>query len=132
MIILAALALATVQAEEKPNCDDPKSQPEMNACAFAAYEVADAAMNRQWKPLLAKMKERDTDFDREFDKGPSYVDAMMASQRSWLAFRDANCVPEGYFARGGSMEPMVVGNCLEQVTIARTKQLHELLEMYEL
>ena len=132
MIILAVLALATVQAEGKLNCDDPKSQQEMNECSFAAYERADAALNRQWKPLFAKMEERDKVSDFGSDNGPTYVAALMASQRSWLKFRDANCVSESYFARGGSMEPMVLGNCLEQVTVARTKQLHDLLELFEL
>ena len=129
MILIAAVALMAVQAE--PNCQDPKSQPEMNHCSHLAYEAADAAMNIQWKPLAAKMQERDKDFGVA-DKRLSYLDALLASQRAWLKFRDAHCVSEGYFARGGSMEPMVVSGCLEQITLARTKQLHELLEMFEL
>jgi len=130
MFLIATLALAALQAD--PGCKDPKSQHEMNACAYGDYQRADAAMNRQWKPLLAKMKERDKDFEPNGDSRSSYVDALLESQRAWLKFRDAHCVAEGYFARGGSMEPMVVGNCLEHLTVDRTKQLHDLLEMFEL
>ena len=128
MIWVAALALA--QAE--PNCIAPTIQPEMNACAFIAFDKADAAMNRAWAPLVAKMKERDRDFDRGADKRFSYHEALVASQRAWLKFRDAHCKTEGYFARGGSMEPMVLGQCLEQVTATRTRQLQELLERFSL
>jgi uncharacterized protein YecT (DUF1311 family) len=115
MILIAAVALEAFQAE--PNCREPRWQPEMNECAFLEYQAADKAMNLQWKPLLAKMKERDKDFDAGADTGPSYLDALLASQRAWLKFRDAHCVSEGYFARGGSMEPMVIGNCLEHITV---------------
>jgi uncharacterized protein YecT (DUF1311 family) len=131
MILVAALALAAA-AEEEPNCKDPRWQSEMNACAYIEYEKADAAMNAVWKPLLAIMKDRDKDFDRGGDGRPGYIAALLAGQRVWLKFRDAHCVSEGYFARGGSMEPMVINGCLQEVTKARTKQLQDLLEMYQL
>jgi uncharacterized protein YecT (DUF1311 family) len=131
MIVIAALALAAA-VQEEPNCKDPQSQSEMSACTYIDYEAADAAMNAEWKPLLAIMKERDKDFERKGDDRPGYVAALLDGQRAWLKFRDAHCVSEGYFARGGSMEPMAINGCLESVTRARTKQLHELLEMYQL
>jgi uncharacterized protein YecT (DUF1311 family) len=130
MILIAALALAA--AEEEPNCKDPRWQSEMNACAYIEYEKADAAMNAEWKPLLAIMKDRDKELERNGDGRPGYVAALLDGQRAWLKFRDTHCVSEGYFARGGSMEPMVINGCLEEVTKARTKQLHELLKMYQL
>ena len=129
MILIAALALAAA-VEEEPNCKDPRWQSEMNECAYIEYEKADAAMNAEWKPLLAIMKDRDKDFERIGDDRPGYVAALLDGQRAWLKFRDAHCVSEGYFARGGSMEPLVINGCLEAVTKARTKQLQELLEMY--
>ncbi len=131
MILIAALALAAA-GDDEPNCKDPQWQSEMNACAYIEYEKADAEMNAEWKPLLAIMKDRDTEFERDGDGRPGYVTALLDGQRAWIKFRDAHCVSEGYFARGGSMEPMVINGCLEAVTKARTKQLHELLEMYQL
>jgi uncharacterized protein YecT (DUF1311 family) len=131
MILIAALGLAAAMQDE-PNCKDPQWQSEMNACAYIEYQKADAAMNAEWKPLLAIMKDRDKDFERKGDDRPGYVAALLDGQRAWLKYRDAHCVSEGYFARGGSMEPMVVSGCLEAVTTARTKQLRELLEMYQL
>jgi uncharacterized protein YecT (DUF1311 family) len=131
MILIAVLGLAAA-VQEEPNCKDPQSQSEMSACTYIDYEKADAAMNVEWKPLLAIMKDRDNGFDRNGDDRPGYVAALLGGQRAWLKYRDAHCVSEGYFARGGSMEPMVINGCLEAVTRARTKQLHELLEMYQL
>ena len=128
MILIAAMALAALQAD--PECKDPVSQHQANACAYGDFERADAAMNRQWKPLLAKMKERDKEPDADGRIG--YAAALLAGQRAWLKFRDAHCVSEGYSVRGGSMEPMTVSSCREQLTVDRTKQLHDLLEMFEL
>ena len=130
MILIAALALAAV--EEEPNCHDPRSQPEMNACAYIEYEKADTAMNAAWKPLLAIMKDRDKDFDPKGVAEPGYVAALLEGQRAWLKFRDTHCLAESYFVRGGSMQPLVFNGCLEEVTKARVKQLQGLLELYQL
>ena len=129
MIVIAALALAAA-VQEEPNCKDPQSQSEMSACTYIDYEAADAAMNAEWKPLLAIMKERDKDFERKGDDRPGYVAALLDGQRAWLKFRGAHCVSEGYFARGGSMEPMQLYGCEAKLTNERTKQLHELFELY--
>ena len=129
MILIAALALAAAP-EEEPNCKAPRWQPEMTVCAYMDYETADAAMNAEWKPLLALMKDRDKDSKPAGDSRPGYVAALLQGQRAWIKFRDAHCVSEGYSARGGSMEPMAINGCLEAVTRERTKQLHDLLEMY--
>jgi uncharacterized protein YecT (DUF1311 family) len=131
MILTAVLVLAAT-VQEAPNCKDPQSQSEMTVCTYIDFEAADAAMNAEWKPLLAIMKDRDKDFERAGDSRPGYVAALLRGQRAWIKFRDAYCVSEGYSARGGSMEPMAINGCLGAVTRARTKQLHELLEMYQL
>jgi uncharacterized protein YecT (DUF1311 family) len=132
MILIAALALAAAPEEEEPNCKEPRWQPEMTVCAYIDYEKADAAMNAEWKPLLAMMKVRDQEDSKPAgDSRPGFVAALRQGQRAWIKFRDAHCVSEGYFARGGSMEPMVIAGCPEEITKARTKQLHELLEMYQ-
>ena len=131
MILIAAIALAAA-VEEEPDCKEPRWQAEMNACAYIEYEKADAEMNAAWKPLAAIMKDRDKDSEKDGDKGPGYFAALFKGQQAWLKFRDAHCETEGNFAYAGSMQPTIINNCLEELTKARTKQLQELLEMYQL
>jgi uncharacterized protein YecT (DUF1311 family) len=130
MILIAALALAA--SVEEPYCKQPRWQSEMNACTYIEYEKADAAMNAAWKPLAAIMKDRDKDSEKDGDAGPGYFAALFKSQQAWLKFRDAHCETLGNFAYAGSMQPTVYNMCLEELTKARTKQLQELLEMYQL
>ncbi|MFZ1741705.1 MAG: lysozyme inhibitor LprI family protein, partial [Pontixanthobacter sp.] len=42
--------------------------------------------------------------------------------------RDAHCRSEGYYAYGGSLEPLLVSSCKAQLTRQRTDQLVELVE----
>jgi uncharacterized protein YecT (DUF1311 family) len=126
--LLLAAALATAQSQL--NCKDPQTQADMNICAGRDYEAADAAMARQWNIVVARMKLMDADLDRIHDKRPGYFAALLAGQRAWLKFRDSHCVVEGYYARGGSMEPLLINSCLEEVTKQRTQQLRALDKMY--
>ena len=54
--------------------------------------------------------------------------ALLACQRAWLTYRDAQCLIEGYAARGGSMEPMLLSGCIARLTMARTQALRDLIE----
>jgi uncharacterized protein YecT (DUF1311 family) len=42
MILIAVLGLAAA-VQEEPNCKDPQSQSEMNACTYIDYEKAETA-----------------------------------------------------------------------------------------
>ena len=102
-----------------------QTQAQMNASAGAAYQRADAAMNAQWKRTYAYMKGRDAQ-----DRGRvkfGYAAATLASQRAWLAFRDAQCVIEGGEFAGGSMQPLAQAQCKTRLTNERTTQLAKLL-----
>lgn len=129
-MILAALLLAQAPADDPPwNCDEPIAQQEMNYCAHQDYLAADTALNAQWKVTAAEMKQRDEDAGDLFDDGrPGYFDALLEAQRAWLAYRDAHCAIEGYEARGGSMEPMLVSFCKTHLTKLRTEDLRNLVE----
>ena len=119
VILLAAQALG---------CASPQSQSEMTECAGMSAARADAAMNAQWTLTLAEMRNQDVQAASQptHAPGPSYADALLAAQRAWLKFRDAECQVEGYAARGGSMQPMLVGQCLGRLTALRTKELAKL------
>ena len=122
MMFVAALMLMQGAA---PDCEDPYTQTEMNRCAALEYEASDAALNAQWKVTAAEMKRRDT---HAVDDGrPGYFDALLAAQRAWIAYRDAHCTTVGYYARGGSLQPLLVSTCKTDLTEERTRALRDLI-----
>ena len=125
--IWPALLLQAAPATPQVDCDNAMTQAAMNLCAGRDFQAADRALNRQWTKTAAEMRRRDKAMTRD-DGRPGYFDALLDAQRKWLAYRDAHCRAEGYMARGGSMEPMLVGTCKADLTRKRTAQLRDLIE----
>ena len=122
---IAALALiASAQAADEPNCDDPQNQAEMNLCAALDFQAQDAELNRVWAEAIEAARQADREINREFDTRPTEEEMLRQSQRAWITFRDAHCTVEGYReARGGSMETMVYEGCRARLTEERIAQL---------
>ena len=107
MILLAAASMQT--------------QADMNQRAVNDWGRADAAMNAQYRITMTAMKRMDG--DPAPGPGPGYAATMLASQRAWLAYRDADCLVEGYGMRGGSAEGAERTFCMARLTRARTAWL---------
>ena len=133
-IFLLMAAQTGASPDAYPKCNQEKAdqgiQSEMNICAFNDFLEADRALNAQWKSTAAMMKGRDKNSARHDDERLGYFDALLESQRNWLKFRDTQCHVEGYYVRGGSMEPMVISGCRKRLTTERTKQLDNLAKDY--
>ena len=117
---VSLLAPTSLRAQSTPDCKDPQTQAEMNICAGAAYKAADAELNAAYAKAIAQMKEMDADLPPEL-KGAEKT--LREAQRVWIPYRDKACEAYGFLARGGTMESMLVGNCLTEVTLARIKEL---------
>ena len=107
--LLAVAAPAQRRAAKNP-CDDARTQAEMNVCADRQFKAADAALNRVYNQLAAKL---DADARAK----------LKAAEVSWLKYRDDNCDYEAAAFEGGSMQPMIYSYCLERMTRARTTEL---------
>ena len=133
-MIFALFVMLAVPANDLPACDEEAAergvQQEMNICAHREFLIADAAMNEQWRLTRAHMQERDEEWTSEYDERPGYFETLLAAQRAWLTYRDAHCQSEGYEARGGSLEPLLVSTCKRHLTEKRTEELRSLAETY--
>ncbi len=123
-LLFAVLALSLVptsaHTQDAPNCADPQDQSTMTQCAGLDFEAADAELNAAWGEIKAAAVESD---GNEGAGAHDYENALLASQRSWLKFRDEECFWQGFAAHGGSMEPMLVSMCAAKLTRERIKQL---------
>lgn len=122
-LLFVLTALPATTGAQQPDCKNPQTQTEMNICAGIDYKAADVELNRQYKKTIASMKATDANLPVEL-KGAEK--ALREAQRAWITFRDKTCEAFGFNARGGSMESMLVGQCLADITRKRTDELSDL------
>lgn len=98
-------------------CGDRPTQADMNDCAGAAYRRADAALNDAYRRVTAR--------------AASVPRQLVAAQKAWLAYRDAECGFETALYEGGSVRPFLAAQCLEGMTRQRTSQFEAWLRCKE-
>ena len=130
LVLLAAcgcvlLIDAPASGEDRPevDCDNAQVQMEMTYCAEQGFIAADKLLNAQYKKTRDLMRGRDADADPSTTGAEK---ALVAAQRAWVTYRDAQCASYGFQARGGSMEPMLIYGCQADLTAKRTEELKEL------
>jgi len=111
--------------QPKVDCNNAEAQMDMNICSQRDYDAADKALNEQYKKTRAAMIAIDADLEANL-KGAEK--ALVKAQRAWVDYRDGECEAEGFQARGGSMEPMLVSGCKATLTKQRTKELKTLAD----
>lgn len=112
-----ALTLPLAQADE---CADAQDQATMAACAEQAYRASDAELNALYHEIAQRLRD-DGDTRR----------LLRDAERSWLAFRDAECGFAASAVEGGSAYPMVHAMCLDSLTKERIARLQQYLECEE-
>lgn len=113
--LLLALLTAGVAplARAQDVCEGSNTQAELNACAAREARRADAELNAVYRAVIAR------------EAGAAEA-RIRAGQRAWIAYRDAWCTAAAGVYEGGSMQPMVHGFCLAELTRAQTEQLRRL------
>jgi len=116
LVLMPMLVAGAAAAQVPPGCE-ASDQAGLNACADKAYKKTDAALNATYKEILGRLKN-----DKETRK------RFVAAQQAWIGFRDAECD----FATGksaqGSIYPMLVQNCRNELAHSRLDQLKGYLE----
>lgn len=131
MRIAPALAVAVLGAAcshagaQDWDCTKAGDLPQqgMNYCAAVDFQRADDALNVLWPKVRAFMKKQDADLKEYSPDLVGAEDALMKAQRAWIDYRDGQCEAEGFEARGGSLEPLLVSTCKAQKTRERTEEL---------
>ncbi|KQS02078.1 hypothetical protein ASG11_14890 [Sphingomonas sp. Leaf357] len=122
-MILSSLLLAV----QVPMCDDRDGDLAAAECWYEAGRAADARLNKVWPDILEAAREADRVFSATPHKSHASAAAdLLASQRAWLKYRNAQCPLEGDYAQGGSLENVIVGRCEAELTLQRIKQLQDI------
>jgi uncharacterized protein YecT (DUF1311 family) len=102
------------------DCDKEMVQTDMNMCAGANLEAANAELNHVYRKAMSQQADQKS------------KDELKDAEGSWISYRDKECAWEiGPQEDGGSIWPMAMDNCLQEKTDARIRELREQLDCPE-
>ncbi|MBI4750968.1 MAG: DUF1311 domain-containing protein [Acidobacteria bacterium] len=104
---MAQGALHPSSKQDNP-CPNAETQSELNDCALQQFKKSDAELNVVYKRILKNLE-------------PTEKKNLIATQRAWLAYRDA--YGKSLLERGGSAAPMRMHFGLAALTQERIKHL---------
>lgn len=116
--VLAAAFLSFAAASaHAADCNLEGNTQQMLACVKNDLAREDKRLNEVYRKLTAALKEDE-----------KATNLLRDAQRKWIAFRDAHCTFEADEMRGGTLEPVLLTDCLAIATGERAKFLEELLQ----
>lgn len=123
-IVFGTMAASGAAADEMLDvCIDATdgNTPAVIDCVTAATGRADAQLNQNYKQLVNRLLELDSDIHQK--------EQLKKAQRAWLVYRDANC---SFYAdpEGGAEARLNGGICLMNTTAQRAMELLTLINKY--
>ncbi|EPH2697346.1 lysozyme inhibitor LprI family protein [Klebsiella aerogenes] len=113
--LIAAAALLASGAAWADDCSNANTQTEMNQCAAAQYQAADKKLNETWQQALKRTSGQQQEL-------------LKKAQQAWISLRDADCAFLASGAEGGSMQPMLISQCMTDKSVEREAFLASLLQ----
>src|SRR4029078_2700471 len=101
-------------------CNDAANQMQMKECAETAFKNAADELNSIYGNIVRRLKT-----DEVANK------LLVAAQKAWLRFRDAECAFISSASSGGSLYPMIVENLPANITQERVNGLKRYLSCEE-
>ena len=121
ILVLAGIAFGHLAAPAfADTCDNAATQSDLTACYGAAFKAADKELNATYRQIEGRLGD-----------DPDAKKLLVAAERAWIAFRDAECAFSASGAEGGTIYPMTVSSCQTDLTTARTKDLTAFLHCQE-
>ena len=118
--LLALTPLLFTQAAFAVDCDNAADQATMNQCAAQQNKAADKELNALYQQITTRLK-----------SNPDGKKLLIGAQRSWIAFRDAECKFSASSVEGGSVYPLIYSNCVTGLTKARVETFKNYLKCQE-
>ena len=111
-VLLVLGLLWDVRSAAAETCRNPQTQSMMNSCAADQLLASEKRMAAVLAKVMARLHDQ------------AETRALLSqSQSTWDQFRIAHCRFTTVDTVGGSINPLLYANCLEGLTIDRTRQL---------
>lgn len=109
-------------------CPNAKSQLDLNECHGNLYQSADAQLNATYNNIVGFVKKNLLLAQHDnnaalITHNETSLNKLLAAQRAWLAYRDANCDSIKFQYEGGSIQPMIWSQCMAEATQQRIATL---------
>ena len=109
-------------------CADAKTQLATNECFGKLFESSDAQLNVVYNHIVNSMKKNlSTSLQKNDQPAATYdqtaMNKLLAAQRAWLTYRDANCDSIKFQYEGGSIQPTIWAQCMNETTQQRITTL---------
>jgi uncharacterized protein YecT (DUF1311 family) len=118
ILCIAMTMFSEVAYAQAPACHNDGSGADSAVCAHDEFVKADARLNDAYQAALNLV-------GSDPDRADAKV-ALVAAQREWVKFRDADCHVQDLIFQHGSMRAALVGSCLKERTEQRTIELKEI------
>ncbi|MHA0868438.1 lysozyme inhibitor LprI family protein [Enterobacter cloacae] len=113
-VFLAGAALLLSASALADECDNATTQLELNTCSAQQYQAADKKLNQTYQSAIKRA-------------AAPQRDLLKKAQQAWIALRDADCNFIGSGTEGGSVQPMIMSQCLTEKTVEREAFLASLM-----
>jgi uncharacterized protein YecT (DUF1311 family) len=117
--------LAAIDAHYKACMAKDSDNVGLKECTHTAYSEADKVLTKTYRSIQSALKATQPG-DSEADDKKEEFKRLLASERAWITYRDAECDLQGVEMLGGSGEGLVIGTCLYSLTAQRVKDLDDL------
>ncbi|WP_282411620.1 lysozyme inhibitor LprI family protein [Pseudomonas sp. PS02303] len=118
--LLALTPLLFTTVAHAADCDNATDQATMNQCAAQQHKATDKELNALYQQITQRLK-----------SNPDSKKLLLGAQRSWIAFRDAECKFASAGVEGGSVYPLIYSNCVTELTKARVETFKNYLKCQE-
>jgi uncharacterized protein YecT (DUF1311 family) len=120
LLLLFLIVFAPAAGAQAEDCGNATVQTAMNECADLAFRKADDELNALFNEARRRLK-----------SGNGAEKSLMAAERAWIGFRDAECSFSASSSKGGTIYPMIYSECLEKLTKARIDGLKRFMQCEE-
>ncbi|WP_122569705.1 lysozyme inhibitor LprI family protein [Pseudomonas viridiflava] len=121
VLVLASLYFLPAHAER---INSGTSQ-EVDSCAKAEKNTADARLNDSYKKLIARAQRQ---YRSDARLGDEFKAKLKESQRAWLKLRDTNCPLEAFEIEVGQAAYLTtINNCVAGMSLERAAYLDKVL-----
>ncbi len=117
-LLIAAGALLLSTSALADECGNASTQLELNTCTATQYQAADKKLNQTYQAAMKRA-------------AAPQRDLLKKAQLAWIALRDADCAFVGSGTEGGSVQPMIINQCMTEKTVEREAYLASMMQCEE-
>lgn len=133
IFLVPAFAMAdvsSIRAQEKSCLDKARTNMAMEECEGDAWQAADQELNALYQKFVARLKDaaaKEQGVIPASEGSAEVLKRLVASERAWITYRDANCSFEATEMLGGSGEGLSYSGCEVRTTLDRITELNNVL-----